>query len=118
MNSIEEPIGFKNSRIDCYWSKIKNQNRSDNYGVSCALLVDTQNKTFAFYRGISYMVDWPSTTYLKSVKLLSSDKKVREKVAFFAGHGYKNTCGEAKLEDYRVRDKDIKEIMYKYDFGR
>ncbi len=114
----EEALDFHKEGVDCYWSMIKNPNRSDNYGVSRALLVDNKNKTFAAFKGVSYMVSRPSETYLNKVTRLPSDKKLNEKIALLAAHGYKNVKGPEHLEDYRIKDKEVENFMNKYDFGR
>lgn len=54
------------------FSKIKNPNRSDNGGVNNALLIDYENRRFAYVSGASQIIDNPSDTYLKKVEELSS----------------------------------------------
>lgn len=103
------PLSFDNPNLECFFSKIKNPERSDNGAVNNALLVDYENKRFAFVTGVSYIIDKPSETYLKKVELLSSGKAVEKEVEKLVKSGFRNTKLKSDYVDqYRKNDDWIK----------
>lgn len=112
------PLSFKNNHFNCIYSKINNQNRSDNGCVKSALLYDNINKRFAFVTGCSYVLDAPSDTYLNYVEL-AGDKKVKSMLEKFVCAGWKNTpVSEQAVESYRKNNQWIESNILKKTIER
>lgn len=107
------PLSFRDENLECVFSKIKNPNRSDNGGVNNALLIDYENRRFAYVSGASQMIDKPSETYLKKVEELSS-KAVEKKLETLVKAGFKNaSLNSESLNMYRKDDKWISKYILK-----
>lgn len=107
------PLSFRDENLECVFSKIKNPNRSDNGGVNNALLIDYENRRFAYVSGASQMIDKPSETYLKKVEELSS-KAVEKKLGTLVKAGFKNAAlNSESLNMYRKDDKWISKYILK-----
>lgn len=111
---LAEKIPVNDEHIECLWSKVKNPQRSDNGGCDQMLLVDYDNKTFAYLRGVSQIVSHPSDTYYKKTELLKSGKAVEKEVGKLVKSGFKNTVVSSDLlEEYRKKDTWIKKYILK-----
>ena len=107
------PLSFTDENLECVFSKIKNPNRSDNGGVNNALLIDYENRRFAYVSGASQMIDKPSETYLNKVEELSS-KAVAKKLETLVKAGFKNASLNPEfLNKYRKDDKWISKYILK-----
>lgn len=111
---LTERIPVNDEHIECLWSKVKNPQRSDNGGCDQMLLVDYDNKTFAYLRGVSQIVSHPSDTYYKKTELLKSGKAVEKEVGKLVKSGFKNSVVSSDLlEEYRKKDTWIKKYILK-----
>ena len=107
-------IPLNDKSIECVWSKVRNQERSDNGGCDRMLLIDYEKKKFALLTGVSYAISNPSDTYYKKTELLKSGKAVEKKAGELLKAGFKNTRVSGDyLEQYRRNDKWIEKYILK-----
>lgn len=107
-------LSFKDSSLDCIYSKIKNPQRSDNGCVNNLLLIDWGSKRYSFFNGCSYAIDPPSDLDYHKVELLSSGKAVEGRLNTLVRSGFKNTPVENEYyEQYRKKNDWIKKHIEK-----
>jgi len=99
-----EPLSFTNSAYEAVYSKVKNPNRSDNGTVSNCILIDYQNKRFAYFTGAGQILDRPTDTFLKKTELLPSSRAVERKLETLVSSGFKNSPVDSK--EYNEHRKD------------
>lgn len=97
-----EPLSFMNSAYEAVYSKVKNPSRSDNGSVNNCILIDYQNKRFAYFTSAGQILDRPSDTFLKKAELLPSSSTVERKLETLVSSGFKNSPVDRKeYNDYR-----------------
>lgn len=106
-------LSFYGENLECIYSKNKNKASSAYGSPHAALLIDYDNKRFAYFTGVEYMLSNPSTTYLKSVETASSTKNLEKTLQQLVKSGFKNAPGEEKLKEYQRDDKWIRANILK-----